>query len=111
MLGGIRSLLNFAFGRSPGVPPFLDTQGSLRLLDSYHVRERDKALLRSILVGGVWNGFSPAKMFQRRLCGILMEMDILFWNVLHPLLIEIRENPESHDLKRMDKSHWPRCRL
>ena len=24
---------------------------------SDHVRERDKALLRSILVGGVWNGF------------------------------------------------------
>ena len=35
----------------------IDVDGSLRLLNSSHVRERDKALLRSILVGGVWNGF------------------------------------------------------
>ena len=25
--------------------------------------------------------------------------------------IEIRENPEFHDLMRMDKAHWPRCLL
>ena len=31
--------------------------GSLQLLNSSHVWERDKALLRSIIVGGVWNGF------------------------------------------------------
>ena len=30
----------------------------MQLLHSDHVRERDKALLRCILVGGVWNGFS-----------------------------------------------------
>ena len=35
----------------------MDVDGSLQLLNSDHVRERDKALLRSILVGGVWNGF------------------------------------------------------
>ena len=29
---------------------------------------------------------------------------------LHPL-VEIRENPEFHDLMRMDKAHWPRCLL
>ena len=29
----------------------------LQLLNSSHVRERDKALVRSIMVGGVWNGF------------------------------------------------------
>ena len=34
----------------------LDVRGSLQLLDSSHVREGDKALLRSIMVGGVWNG-------------------------------------------------------
>ena len=28
-----------------------------------------------------------------------------------PPLIEIRENPEFHDLVRMDKAHWPRCLL
>ena len=37
--------------------PLLDIHGSLQLLNSSHVRERDKALLRAILVGGVWNGF------------------------------------------------------
>ena len=36
---------------------WLDFDGTLQLLDSDHVRERDEALLRSILVGGVWNGF------------------------------------------------------
>ena len=36
----------------------LDVHGSLQLLDSSHVRERDKALLRSVMVGAVWNGFS-----------------------------------------------------
>ena len=36
---------------------WLDCDGTLQLLNSGHVRERDKALLSSILVGGVWNGF------------------------------------------------------
>ena len=37
----------------------LDVAGSLQLLHAWHVRERDKALLRGIMVGeeGVWNGF------------------------------------------------------
>ena len=35
----------------------LDVHGLLQLLNSSHVRERDKALLRSVMVGGVWNGF------------------------------------------------------
>ena len=37
--------------------PLLDIHGSLQLLNSSHVRERDKALLRTVMVGGVWNGF------------------------------------------------------
>ena len=41
--------------------PLLDIHGSLQLLDSSRVRERDKALLRSTMVGGVWNGFLLAK--------------------------------------------------
>ena len=28
-----------------------------------------------------------------------------------PPLVEIRENPEFHDLMRMDEGHWPRCLL
>ena len=35
-----------------------DIHGSLQLLNSSHVREREiKALLRRVMVGGVWNGF------------------------------------------------------
>ena len=37
--------------------PLLDIHGSLQLLNSSHGWERDKALLRSITVGSVWNGF------------------------------------------------------
>ena len=37
--------------------PLLDIPGSHQLLNSSHVRERDKALLRGVMVGGVWNGF------------------------------------------------------
>ena len=33
--------------------PLLDIAGTLPLLNSSHVRDRDKALLRSVLVGGV----------------------------------------------------------
>ena len=35
----------------------------------------------------------------------------LFWECPSPPLVEIRENPEFHDLMRMDKSSWPRCLL
>ena len=37
--------------------PLLDVRGSLQLLNSSHVRERDEALLRSVMVGGVWEWF------------------------------------------------------
>ena len=42
--------------------PWLDIDGTLQLLNSDHVRERNKALLRGILVGGVWNGFLLGKI-------------------------------------------------
>ena len=37
--------------------PMLDIFGSFQLPNASHVTERDKALLRSIMVRGVWNGF------------------------------------------------------
>ena len=37
--------------------PLLDVFGSLQLRNSSHVRERDKALFRSVVVSGVWNVF------------------------------------------------------
>ena len=46
--------------------PWLDVDGTLPLLNSDHVRERDKALLRGILVSGVWNGFLLEKVKGQR---------------------------------------------
>ena len=45
-------------GRDGFRGPFLDVHGSLQILNSSHVRERDEALQRSIMVDGVWNGIS-----------------------------------------------------
>ena len=84
--------------------PLLDVHGSLQLRNSSHVRERDKALLRSVMVGSVWNGLllgRGAPDFDGHLC----------WECTFPPLVEIREHPEFHDLMRMDKGHWPRCLL
>ena len=78
-------------------------------------RERDKALLRSIMVGGVWNGFLLTKVRGQvvpcRFCGEPDHDGHLFWECTFPPHVEIRENPEFHDLMRMDKGHWPRCLL
>ena len=53
--------------------PLLDVHGSLQLLNSSHVRERDKVLLRSILVGCVWNGLLLGRVRSQvipcRFCG------------------------------------------
>ena len=40
---------------------FADIKGSVQLLNSSHLRQRDKMLLRAILCGGVWNGFLLGK--------------------------------------------------
>ena len=54
--------------------PFLDIFGTMQLLNSDHVRERDKALLRGVLVGGVWNGF-----FAREGQGLPCSLSVLWW--------------------------------
>ena len=86
-----------------------------QLLNSDHVPEGEKALLRSILVGGVWNGFLPGKIQGQdvpcRFCGGRDSDGHLFWDCTFPPLIEIREHPDFHDLKEMDKTSWPRCLL
>ena len=88
---------------------------SLQLLNSSHVRERDKALLRSIMVGGVWNCFLLSRVRGHpvpcRFCGAPDGDGHLFWECTLPPLVQIRENPEFHDLMREDKAHWPRCLL
>ena len=53
--------------------PLLDVHGSLQLFNSSHVRERDEALLRAFMVGGVWNGFLLSRIRGQavpcRFCG------------------------------------------
>ena len=71
----------------------LDIHGSLQLLNSSHVRERDKGLLRSVMVGGVWNGFLMGRVRGIRLFHVgsamfLMVMVICSGNV--PFLLLLR---------------------
>ena len=65
----------------------------MQLLDSDHVRERDKALLRSILVGGVWNGFLLQKVKGQRVlcrfCGVLTVMVTFFGSALFHLWLRL----------------------
>ena len=53
--------------------PLLDYDGTMQLLFSSHLRERDKMLLRSILCGGACNGFLLGKTKEEevpcRFCG------------------------------------------
>ena len=67
----------------------LHFRGSMQLLDSSHVRDRDKALLRAILSGGVWNGFLLGKMRREnvpcRFCGGPDGDGHLFWECSYPL--------------------------
>ena len=70
---------------------------------------------RSVMVGGVWNGFLLGRVRNQvlpcRFCGAPDHDGHLFWECTFPPLVEIREHPEFHDIMRMDKRHWPRCLL
>ena len=87
----------------------------LQLLNSSHARERDKALLRSTMVGECLEwfllGLVRSQAVPCRFCGAPDNDGHLFWECTFPPLVEIRENPEFHDLMREDKSQWPRCFL
>ena len=70
--------------------PLLDAAGTLQLLDPSHVRERDKALPRGVLVGGVYlleeREGSEVSLFRAGFV-VLMVMDIFFGNApVLPLL-------------------------
>ena len=115
MLGVIKLLLTFAAGRVFEVGLCWIVHGSLQLLNSSHVRERDKALLRSILVGSVWNGLLLGRVRGQpvpcRFCGAPDGDGHLFGGMHLSFFCEIREKPEFHDLMRMQKGHLPRCLL
>ena len=78
--------------------------GSLQLLNSAHVRERGKALLRNV---PCWVG-SGVSLF---LADFVVLQMVIFWECTFPPLLEIREIPEFHDLMTVDKGRWPRCLL
>ena len=67
---------------------FADLKGSLQLLTSSHLRERDKMLLRTILCGRVWNGFLLGKAKKEdvpcRFCGKRDGDGHLFWECSFP---------------------------
>ena len=68
----------------------MDIAGSLQLLHAPHVRARDKALLRAVMVKGGLEWISPrscqgGKSFRAVSAAILMEMGTSFGNVLTPL--------------------------
>ena len=71
-----------------GSGEYADFQGSLELLTSSHLRERDKMLLRAILCGGVWNGFLHGRAKKEdvpcRFCGEKDGDGHLSWSVFFP---------------------------
>ena len=94
---------------------FADFKGSLQLLTSSHLRERDKMLLRAILCAGVWNGFLLGKAKKGdapcRFCGKRDGDGHLFWECTCPPLHHVGELPEFASLVSLDRSKWPRCLL
>ena len=59
---------------------------------------------------GVWNGVLLGRVSGQvvpcRFCGAPDGDGHLFWECTFPLLVDVRENREFHDLMREDKAHW-----
>ena len=94
--------------------PLLDAAGTLQLLNTSHVRKRDRALLSGVLVDGVWNAYLLERVRGQpvpcRFCGPDGDGHPFLGMRILPVLRSVK-NPEFHDLMRMDKGHWPRCLL
>ena len=108
MIGAIRFRLIFVLAKIFRGGPFKDFAGAQQLLNSSHVRERQKAVLRTNWVGAVWNGFLLGGVRGQpvpcRFCGKAVGDGPLFGECPDPPLVDTRENPECRDLMRMDKS-------
>ena len=76
----------------------MDYEGTRQLLFSSQLKEREKKPLRSILCGGVWNGFLLGKSKEEdvlcRFCGGGDGDGHLFWECQFPPLVRIGEDPE-----------------
>ena len=88
MPGVLRLRLIFAVGRVSGGGPLLYVFGSLQLLNSADVGEREKALL---MVGGVWNGFLLGRVKGLYLAGsvVLLKVMVTFSGTA-PFLLSLR---------------------
>ena len=77
---------------------YADFKGSLQLLSSSHLKERDKMLLRAILCGGVWNGFLLGRAKKEdvpyQFCGKRDGDGHSFWECSFPPSLHVRELPE-----------------
>ena len=92
--GGVRAAAILTSRKGFRGGPLLDFHGTMQLLFSSHLRERDKMLLRSILCGWAWNGFllgknPKRKMFPAGSVGVSMGIVISFGIALFPLLCRL----------------------
>ena len=114
-LGIFRFSPNFLNEKVFGVWNLLDLKGSLQLLNSTHLRDRDKMLLRAILCGRVWNGFLLGNARKEdvpcRFCGKKDGDGHLFCECSFPPLQHVRDLPEFSFLMSLNRSRWPRCLL
>ena len=114
MLGVIRLPLIFAVGKVFGV---VRCWMCMALCSSFTLLMSGKIglcfeVLWLVVFGMVscWTGFGVSLCLASSAVP-LMVMVIFLGECTFPPLVEIRENPECHDLMRMDKAHWPRCLL
>ena len=93
---------------------FPGVKGSLQLLTSSHLRDRDKMLLRAILCG-VWSGFLLGQAKKEdvpcRFGGKRGGDGHLFWECSFPPILHVRELPEFVSIMSFDRSKWSRCLL
>ena len=88
MLGGFIFQLNWPKGRVFGVLNLLTSIALHNLLNTFHLRERDKMLLRAILCVRVWNGFLLGEAMKEEVpCRFFGGRDgdgQLFWDSTFP---------------------------
>ena len=92
-----------------------DILGSHQQLASSHLREWDKMLLRTILSGGVWNGFLLSKVKKEdirwRFCNAPENDGHFLGDDPFHLFVELRNSPEFVPFLNRDRTEWPRCLL
>ena len=114
MLGGIRLLLIFVNAEVFEVDPCWMSMAPCRSLILLMFEKEIKLCFvasRLGMSGMVFflDGF-VARLFPV-FCGAPDGDGHLCWECTFPPLVEIRENPEFHDLMSTDEEHWPRCLL